>query len=530
MTPHERLLEIVLSSREVDELLRSTLVLLLEVGRLDMGVIRVADESTAGWRSCVAVELEDEVDARFVSPKEDSASAARASLVHLSLDDARVSEPMRRAGALTAYWLRFPCDPIPVAACLGSRYPLELDGERAALLEALATSAATAAGRLHALSTLQRSIREREQLLADIAHDLKNSIHAVALSTEVLGQRLEPASPLRSTLKRIARNTQRAATTVENLLSNSVIEAGKLVLREVTLEPAELVLCVAEAQQDAGVGAKVLITTDLTPGLPHVRGDRERLFEVFDNLVGNALKFTKPGGTIFLGAAPRDDHVLFWVRDTGAGIPKEDVPRVFERYFRAQRGERKGSGLGLTICKGIVEAHGGRIWAESIPDEGTTMLFTLPIVATRESVASDGTARVLLVDDRESNLQALEAILEGQSYRLLRAMSGQEALRIALQEELSVVVLDIDMPGMNGFEVAAHLKLAKRTRSIPIVFVTAYGDDPEQVYRAYAEGGADYLVKPLDPEIVRRKIAVFAELGRGRARRRSDPAPAPDDA
>jgi response regulator RpfG family c-di-GMP phosphodiesterase len=157
------------------------------------------------------------------------------------------------------------------------------------------------------------------------------------------------------------------------------------------------------------------------------------------------------------------------------------------------------------------------------------MLFTLPIVATQERVDVDGTVRVLLVDDREPNLRALEATLEGQNYRLLRATSGQEALRIALQEELSVVVLDIDMPGMNGFEVAAHLKLAKRTRSIPIVFVTAYGDDPEQIYRAYAEGGADYLVKPLDPEIVRRKIAVFAELGRGRVRRKSDPAPSPNE-
>jgi CheY-like chemotaxis protein len=416
---------------------------------------------------------------------------------------------------------------VPVAACLGYRRPYELDGERAALLEALATSAATAVGRLHAFNSLQRSIQEREQVLADIAHDLKNSIHAVALSTEVLEQRLESASPLRSTLNRIARNTHRAATIVENLLSNSVIEAGKLVLREVALEPAELVLSVAEAQQDAGVGAKVLVTTDLTPGLPHVRADRERLCEVFDNLVGNALKFTKAGGTISLGAAPRDDHVLFWVKDTGTGIPNEDIARVFERYFRAKRGERKGSGLGLTICKGIVEAHGGRIWAESTAGEGTTMLFTLPVVDTEVRTQSEGMPRILLVDDRASNLQALEAILEGQNYRLLKAASGQEALRTALQEELSVVVLDIDMPEMNGFEVAAHLKLAKRTRSIPIIFVTAYGDDTEQIYRAYAAGGADYMVKPLDPEIVRRKVAVFAELGRGRARRRSDPAPPP---
>jgi CheY-like chemotaxis protein len=129
---------------------------------------------------------------------------------------------------------------------------------------------------------------------------------------------------------------------------------------------------------------------------------------------------------------------------------------------------------------------------------------------------------VLVVDDKVENRLAMEAILDGQGYRLVMADSGQEALRAALHEEFSVVILDIAMPEIDGFEVASHLKLTERTKAIPIIFVTAHGEDPEQVYRAYAAGGADYLVKPLDPELVRRKVAVFAELSR-RRKAKSDP-------
>ena len=153
------------------------------------------------------------------------------------------------------------------------------------------------------------------------------------------------------------------------------------------------------------------------------------------------------------------------------------------------------------------------------------MLFTLPVLEIRPPAESRAVVNVLIVDDRAENLQALEAILDGQGYRTITAASGQEALHVALQEDLSVVLLDIEMPEMNGFEIARHLKLVRRTKSIPIIFVTAHGEEPEQVYRAYAAGAADYLVKPLDPEIVRRKVAVFAELGRRRAPRDTGPPP-----
>jgi len=207
------------------------------------------------------------------------------------------------------------------------------------------------------------------------------------------------------------------------------------------------------------------------------------------------------------------------VKDSGSGIAPEDMPHIFNRFWTASRLERQGTGLGLTICKGIVEAHGGRIWAESTPGNGTTLFFTIPAVniAAAKGSASVKPASILLVDDRPENLMALSAILERPEYNLVTATTGEEALSLALREPFAVALIDVAMPGMNGLEVAVNLKALERSRDIPIIFITAFGNDPGEIHRAYTAGGADYLVKPLDAEIVRKKVAVFVDLSRRRS-------------
>jgi CheY-like chemotaxis protein len=143
--------------------------------------------------------------------------------------------------------------------------------------------------------------------------------------------------------------------------------------------------------------------------------------------------------------------------------------------------------------------------------------FTIPSLPERKKSAVVKSANILLVDDRPENLIALEAILERPEYRLIKATSGEEALSVALREPFAVALIDVAMPEMNGLEVAVHLKALERSRDIPIIFITAFGNDPEEIHRAYSAGGADYLVKPLDPEIVRKKVAVFVDLSRRRS-------------
>jgi len=140
----------------------------------------------------------------------------------------------------------------------------------------------------------------------------------------------------------------------------------------------QLVVDCVEAQEPLAASASLELQHEVGPDVPDVWADRDRVLQALENLIGNALKFTKAGGRITVGAALHDGEVLFRVEDTGAGIAADEMPHVFDRFWQAQRTKRGGAGLGLQIVKGIVEAHGGRIWVESRLGVGTTFYFTLP--------------------------------------------------------------------------------------------------------------------------------------------------------
>jgi len=372
---------------------------------------------------------------------------------------------------------------------------------------------------LHArIRTLEDAVRARDSVLSVVAHDLRNPLNIVSLAATTLLSQLGDAAT-RRTVERILRSAQRADQMLRDLLAISAIETGVFAVEPAPVDAAELILGALESQSSLAAAASVIVAADVSPGLPLLRGDEKRLVDVLENLIGNSVKFTAPGGSITIGANNQGHEILLWVKDSGAGISSEQLPHIFDRFWQAQKKERRGIGLGLSICKAIVEAHGGRIWAESDPGVGTTMFFTIPAVPQIEQKArSSEVAKILLVDDRAENLLALRAILEGPDYQLVTAKSGQEALALALRETFAVALLDIAMPGMSGLEVAVHLKELERSRDIPLIFVTAFGDDPEEIHRAYSAGGADYLVKPLDPEVVRKKVAVFVDLSRRQRR------------
>jgi len=362
-------------------------------------------------------------------------------------------------------------------------------------------------------------IQAREDALAVVAHDLRNPLHAVSVGVSTLLPRItEPA--LRRPVERIQRSAQRMERLLQDLLDIHAIEGGRFTVTLGEVAATALILTALESQQGLAGQTSVIINTDVAPALPAIEADEERILQVLENLVGNALKFTPPGGVVTVGAVRAQDPawVVFSVRDNGPGLAVDDVTRVFDRFYQAQSSDRRGSGLGLAICKAIVEAHGGRIWAESQPGRGATFFFTLPAAAdaVEQTPLPAEPSPILLVDDKPENLTALAAILDRPDYRVVTATSGEEALRLALRDRFAVALIDVAMPRMNGLEVAAHLKALERSRHIPIIFITAFGEDPEEIHRAYAAGGADYLVKPLDPEIVRKKVAVFVELSRKR--------------
>jgi signal transduction histidine kinase len=164
-----------------------------------------------------------------------------------------------------------------------------------------------------------------------------------------------------------------------------VIEAGRLGVDLTTLSPLQLVNEAVETQRPLAAASSLELTLALPHELPQVWADHDRLLQVFENLIGNALKFTAPGGRITVGAMPAEQHVVFWVADSGKGIAPENLPHVFDPFWQASARERRlGAGLGLPITKGIVEAHGGSIWVESVLGQGTTLYFTVPVTAGAE--------------------------------------------------------------------------------------------------------------------------------------------------
>jgi len=229
----------------------------------------------------------------------------------------------------------------------------------------------------------------RDQVLGIVAHDLRNPLSTILLNAAAL-KRFGP-DPERRSQKRgdaIHRAATRMNRLIQDLLDVAVMESGQLAIERARLSARELVAAAVDMQKPLASSSSLELRVDCDSDLPDIWGDRDRLLQVFENLIGNAIKFTNAGGCITVGATSRDREVIFHVADTGPGIAPENLPRVFDRFWQATSTNRQGAGLGLPITKGIVEAHGGRIWVESTPSRGATFSFTIPQATTEQGQPS----------------------------------------------------------------------------------------------------------------------------------------------
>jgi signal transduction histidine kinase/ActR/RegA family two-component response regulator len=516
----ERLAEAIDSSGPLDELASRLLKLFAEAAAADVMVLRLREGGRL--RSRAAVGLEGEVAAGFSQPTDGAFANMRplspgGALFSTSGHDGPWSSPEldARRNGYDVFGLALEAGQKLVGAIYLARDGLSAEQQH--VLESLAHPAAAVFARRQAANALEEAVRGRDNLLAVVAHDLRNPLSVISVNAAALVRRVdEPSAAL--PLERIVRAAHRADRLIRDLLDVSAIESGRFNVLRRPLETTDVLLSALDSQQGLAADASVMLSSDVSPNLPRVEADEERLLQVLENLITNAIKFSQPGGVVTLGATSTDTELKISVTDQGPGIALEHVPKLFDRFWQASRHDRRGTGLGLTISKAIVEAHGGRISVDSTLGAGTTMSFTLPVAEpAARKVQAGAVFNVLLVDDRPENLLALKATLDHPSYRILTATSGDEALRIALREDLDVALIDVAMPGMDGLELAGHMKALERSHDVPIIFVTAFGHDPADIHRAYTAGGADYLVKPLDAEIVRKKVAVFANLRRRRA-------------
>jgi signal transduction histidine kinase len=240
----------------------------------------------------------------------------------------------------------------------------------------------------------QQAVRAREEVLAIVSHDLRNPLSSVILGSSLLKMSESLADEDREQVETIEASGRRMSRLIEDLLDVTRLEGGKrLPIEPSTVLPRNLLAETEELFRAQAAVAGVTMTYELDEQIAPVRADHHRIMQVLSNLIGNSMKFTPADGRITVRAKRVGDEVLFSTSDTGPGIAQENLGDIFSPYWQAKRAERLGAGLGLPIAKGIVEAHGGRIWVESEPGRGTDFYFTLPIDAEAVTKTAESEAR-----------------------------------------------------------------------------------------------------------------------------------------
>ena len=367
----------------------------------------------------------------------------------------------------------------------------------------------------------------RAEFLGMVSHELQAPLTSIKGSAGTLlgaATALRPAEMVQF-FRIIDEQADHMRQLIGDLLDAAHIEAGRL---SVALEPADLAAVVDQARNlyVSGGGTNPVVI-DL-PDLPLVLADRQRIVQVLGNLLSNAARHSPRSSSVRVTAEQEGVHVAVSVIDEGPGIPAERLPHLFRKFARSARRDRGrgvGSGLGLAICKGLVEAHGGRIWAESA-GEGPGARFTFTIPAADESrpgveapsrvvrdlrVGAEDALQVLVVDDDPKALLYARGILEDAGHRVIVTGDPDEVIVLLKTHRPDLVLLDLLLPGADGIELMQSLPaLADR----PVIFMSAYGRD-ETIARALEIGAADYVVKPFSPtELVARiKAAMRKRAG-----------------
>jgi len=399
-----------------------------------------------------------------------------------------------------------------VAAESGRRYSTDdLD-----LAEEVGRRAALAIDNARLYEQAQRASQARQDILAIVSHDLRNPLGSILLrSYHLLKQVLpteEPGCRARKDIEAIEHAARQMNRIITDLVDIASIESGYLKVEKKRHQVTPLVQEALDVHEPFATQKKVRLDLELPSEPLEVNCDRERVLQVFGNLIGNAIKFTPEGGTIKVHASRRGEEILFSVADTGAGIQPDELPHVFDRYWQAKKTARLGTGLGLSIAEGLVEVHGGRIWAESKLGHGATFFFTIPVVdaaaaparpvqeparngtrllnTTEGDRVSPSSAIVFLVDDDDELRESISQLLEHESYVVLCARDGREALaRMRSISGPAVAVIDLMMPGMDGWKLARTMKADPALSYIPIIVVSSKAG-------AYVPGADRVLEKP----------------------------------
>ncbi|MBD2205884.1 response regulator [Calothrix sp. FACHB-1219] len=344
-------------------------------------------------------------------------------------------------------------------------------------------------------TVILRDITERKQIermkdefVSVVSHELRTPLTSIHGSLGMLTSGLlPPTSEQGKRLLQIATDsTDRLVRLINDILDIERIESGRVKMEREVCNIADLIESAVNIMQPLAERAGVKLS--ISSLSLELWIDPDRIVQTLTNLLSNAIKFSPPGATVWLVATQEENEVMFTVKDTGRGIPEDKLDSIFERFQQVDSSDSRnhdGTGLGLAICQSIVQQHGGKIWVESTLEQGSTFYFAIPIERSPEtsetfpphqhSEAINHYAPLVLVcDDDPFISKELQKLLETGGYRVVTVTTGEEAIALAASQHPDVILLDLLMPGMNGWETMAVLKERPDTKDIPIVICSVY--------------------------------------------------------
>ena len=361
------------------------------------------------------------------------------------------------------------------------------------------------------LAETRNAVRQRDQFLAMLGHELRNPLATITNAMSVLDAASPPDGMLENEQREIIRRqTDHLARLVDDLLDVSRITSGKIALQRRPTDLCELAHRAAKAIDGAARKQRhdVVVLTHCEP--VYVDADPVRMEQVVNNLLTNAIKYTPAGGKITVSVQPDDGHALLRVRDNGMGITPELLPRVFELFTQAERAldrSQGGLGIGLTLVRALVEMHDGQVTVSSDgPGRGSEFVISFPRIAAPQIAAPPPRPvlatpvgkgkRILVIEDQADARRALQRLLQIWGHEVDVAEDGVRGVDAAMQTPPDIALVDVGLPGLDGYEVARRLRTAMG-KSVRLVALTGYGQ-PEDRDRAFDAGFDLHLVKPVD--------------------------------
>ena len=394
-----------------------------------------------------------------------------------------------------------------------------------------------------ARAAAERSSELKDEFLATLSHELRTPLNAILGWSQVLRTTSPEEADFRKGLETIERNARVQTQLIEDLLDMSRITSGKLRLDIQSLQPAEIIEAALETVTQAAEAKRIRVEKFLDPAAGPISGDPNRLQQVMWNLLSNAIKFTPKDGKVQVLLERVNSHIEISIADTGVGIRPEFIPHLFERFRQGDASTTRkygGLGLGLSIVKSLVEQHGGTVWVKSPgEDQGTTVTVQLPVAVVHRHADAAGRAHpatppptvasfvaaelsgltVLVVDDQSDARVLVRHVLEDCGATVLTAGSPDEALALVVARKPDVLVSDIGMPDIDGFELLKRVRAlgADRGGLVPAIALTAFARTEDRT-RALRAGFLVHVSKPVDPSELVATVASVAGRASGRSR------------